>query len=139
VDRFTRNYLIGLGTVVGLAITLWLVSSWDPGASRLNDVLAGDAELVAYPYQFRVESLKDGVATLKSPRSFEVPVARFLAVIEPRLAGRDPNHPDMMAAQATLVHHQKRAQALVEGQPEVKSVRWTLDRDWYAARGIPLP
>jgi hypothetical protein len=105
----------------------------------LNKLLAADAELAAYPYAFRVISVENGVATMKSPRSFEVPVARFLAVIEPQLAGKDPEHPDMVAAQARLAEHQKRAQAIVEAQPEVSSVRWVLDRDWYAARGVPLP
>ena len=137
MDRFTRNYLIGLGAVVAALAALWLISSWDPAASRLNKLLAADAELAAYPYAFRVISVENGVATMKSPRSFEVPVARFLAVIEPRLAGKDPEHPDMVAAQARLAEHQKRAQAIVEGQPEVSSVRWVLDRDWYAARGVP--
>lgn len=138
VDRFTRNYAIGLGVVLGALAVVWILSSWDPGASKLNALLASDAELAAYPYQFRVESLNDGVATLKSPRSFEVPVIHFLSVIEPRLAGKDANHPDVRAAQAALVHHQKRAQEIVERQPEVKAIRWTLDREWYAARGLPL-
>ena len=138
VDRFTRNYFIGLVAIVAAVVALWAISSWDPGASRLNKLLAADTELAAYPYAFRVASLKDGVATLKSPRSFDVPVPRFLAVIEPRLAGQEPDHPDVMAAQAALAHHQKRAQVIVERQPEVKAVRWVLDRDWYAARGITI-
>lgn len=139
MDRFTRNYLIGLGAVVVALVALGLISSWDPGAARLNKLLAADAELAAYPYAFRVGSLENGVATMKSPRSFEVPVAQFLAIIEPRLAGKPPEHPDMVAAQARLAEHQKRAQAIVEADPEVSSVRWVLDRDWYAARGVVLP
>lgn len=138
MDRFTRNYAIGLGVVIAALAVVWILSSWDPGASRLNELLARDPELAAYPYPFRVESLKDGVATLKSPRSFEVPVIRFLAVIDPQLAGKEADHPDVMAAQAALAQHQKRAQAIVEGQPEVKAVRWVLDRAWYAARGVTL-
>ncbi len=138
VDRFTRNYAIGLGGVLAALAVVWFLSSWDPGASKLNALLASDAELAAYPYPFRVESLNDGVATLKSPRSFEVPVIRYLAVIEPRLAGKDAGHPDVMAAQAALAHHQKRAQEIIERQPDVKAVRWVLDRDWYAVRGITI-
>ncbi|MCU0836923.1 MAG: hypothetical protein MUC77_21230 [Chromatiaceae bacterium] len=139
MDRFTRNYLIGLVAVVAALVATWLISSWDPGAARLNKRLAADAELAAYPYAFRVVSVQNGMATMKSPRSFEVPVAQFLAVIEPRVAGTAPEHPDMVAAQARLAEHQKRAQAIVEAEPEVRSVRWVLDRDWYAARGVPLP
>jgi hypothetical protein len=138
VDRFTRNYAIGLGFVLAALVGVWIVSIWDPGASKLNELLASDAELAAYPYQFRVESLKDGVVTLKSPRSFDVPVIRFLAVIDPQLVGKDADHPEVMAAQAALAHHQKRAQEIVERQPEVKAVRWVLDRNWYAARGITI-
>lgn len=138
MDRFTRNYAIGLGVVLTALVVVWIISSWDPGASKLNDILASDAELAAYPYQFRAESLTDGVATLKSPRSFDVPAIRFLAAIDPRLVCKDADHPDMMTAQAALAHHQKRAQEIVERQPEVKAVRWVLDRDWYAARGITI-
>lgn len=138
VDRFTRNYAIGLGVVLGALAVVWTLSVWDPGASKLNALLDADAELAAYPYPFRVESLKDGVATLKSPRSFEVPVIRFLAIIDPGLAGKEANHPDVMAAQDALVHHQKRAQEIVERQPEVKAVHWALDREWYAERGLTI-
>jgi hypothetical protein len=139
MDRFTRNYLIGLGAFVGLLAVLWLASNWHPGVAPLNQALEQDATLAAYPYRFRVLSLDDGVATMTSPRSFEVPVIRFLAVLDPRLAGRSDNDPDLMAAQAELARHQKRAQAIVQGQPQVKAVRWQLDRDWYAARGVALP
>ena len=136
MDHFTRNYSIGLGFVIGAALLTWAISSWNPNVARLNKLLEADAELAAYPYPFRVESLEDGVATMKSPRSFELPAIRFLAVIDPRLAGRPDNDPEVEAAQAALVHHQKRAQELVERQPDVKAVRWTLDRAWYAARGL---
>jgi hypothetical protein len=27
---------------------------------------------------------------------------------------------------------------IVDRQPDVKAVRWVLDRDWYAARGITI-
>lgn len=138
MDRFTRNYAIGLGVILGVLAVVWILSAWDPGSARLNALLEQDAELAAYPYAFRVESFKDGVATLKSPRSFEVPVIRFLAIIDPSLAGKNADHPDVMAAQDTLVHCQKRTQAIVEGQPQVKAVRWVLDREWYAARGLSI-
>lgn len=138
MDRFTRNYTIGLGIVFTAVAAAWLISVWDPGAAGLNALLERDAELAAYPYPFRVESVKDGVATLKSPRSFELPVIRFLSTIDPSLAGKDANHPAVMAAQDSLVHHQKRAQEIVEQQPEIKAVRWVLDRGWYAARGLTI-
>jgi hypothetical protein len=139
MDRFTRNYAIGLGVAVLAALGLWIYSTWSPGASALNRLLEADRQLAEYPYPFRVESLKDGVATIKSPRSFEVPVIQFLGVLYPRLANRPANDPETMAAQNDLAAHQKRAQQIVQSQPQVRSVRWSLDRDWYAARGQTLP
>ena len=43
-----------------------------------------------------------------------------------------------LAAQAALVQVQSRAGQLVSGQDDVNSIRWTLDRDWYAYHGIYL-
>lgn len=138
MDRFTRNYSIGLGAVVAVALVTWLVASWDPGAARLNALLEDDPQLATYPYAFRVVSLDGGVATMTSPRSYEVPVILFLGVLDPGLSSKPQDHPDVMAAQARLARHQQRAQALVSAQPDVQSVRWTLDRAWYRERGVVL-
>ena len=138
MDRYTRNYLILL-SLIAAGILAWWLSSLDFRASEINDILADDPQIAAYPYPFRVISVSNGSATLSSPRSFEVPVIRFLGIIQPRLAGKAQTDPEVMAAQAELVRVQKQAAKLAKAQPDVDRVRWQLDRDWYLERGISLP
>ena len=137
MDRFTRNYLIFLGLIAKPLLGWWL-SSWNPRVNEINDMLEADPQLSAYPYPFRVISLENEVAQLSTPRSFEMPVIRFLAVIRPGLRSKSQDHPDIVAAQTELVTHQKRAERLVRDQPDVTSVRWNLDREWYLDHGIVI-
>ncbi|HKJ77106.1 MAG TPA: hypothetical protein VKA64_07875 [Gammaproteobacteria bacterium] len=137
LDRFTRNYLVFLGLLAAAALGGW-ASTWSPRVGELNGKLADDAVLTDYPYRFRVLALEDGVATLTTPRSYEVPAVRFLGIIEPRLANRAPDDPEVVAAQKRLAKHQGRARKLVLAEPDVDRVRWQLDRDWYADHGVVL-
>lgn len=137
LDRFTRNYLIFLG-VLAVAALAWWASTWSPRVGELNDLLADDPVLADYPYRFRVVALEDGVATLTTPRSYEVPAVRALAIIEPRLAGRSTDDPEVVAAQKRLAEHQGHASELVLAEPDVQRVRWRLDRAWYADHGVVL-
>jgi hypothetical protein len=139
MDRFTRNYSIGLGIVVVTLLGLWIYSIWSPRVWELNDLLEADSTLADYPYQFRVRSLDNGVATLSTPRSPAFPAIQFLALIQPELAGLDQADPKMIAAQQALIDHQKRAMALVEAQPDVRSVTWELDVKWLAEHGVQVP
>ncbi len=137
MDRFTRNYLIVLGLVLAAVAAYWL-AQWNPAVGEINDLLAADTELAGYGYRFRVLSLDKGVAKLTTPRSFEVPVVRFLGVLHPELRNKAQDDPAMVAAQEQLVRHQKRAAQLVHDRAEVRSVRWVLDKDWYRERGVTL-
>jgi len=137
LDRFTRNYLIGLGVVAGIILLAW-IASWNPRVGEIDALLEQDPLVAAYPYRFRVLSLENGVAGVSTPRSFEVPVVRFLGIIRPELRGKAQDAPELMQAQADLVEVQKRVEAIVRGQPDVKRVRWVLDRQWYADHGINL-
>lgn len=139
IDRFTRNYSIALGLIVLLLLGLWIKSAWQPRVWELNRLLAADQALAAYPYQFRVRDLEDGVATLSSPRSFEIPAIRFIGIIHPELAALDQDDPPMVAAQQALIEHQQRALGLVLAQPDVAEVRWTLDVQWLADHGVQVP
>jgi hypothetical protein len=139
MDRFTRNYSIGLGIVVAALIGLWIYSVWSPRVWELNAMLEADPQLSDYPYQFRVRSLADGVATLSTPRSETFPAIRFLALIQPELARLGQDDPEMVAAQQLLIDHQKRAMALIAGQSDVKSVHWELDVQWLAGHGVHVP
>jgi hypothetical protein len=139
MDRFTRNYTIGIAVLVVGALAFWIGSSWKPRVWELNAMLEADPQIAAYPYPFRVVALDDGVAAISTPRSFDLPAYRFLAIIHPNLANKADNDPEVIAAQQELIDHQKRAQGLVLAQPDVESVRWELDTQWLSARGISVP
>jgi hypothetical protein len=137
MDRFTRNYSIVLG-LIALALIGWWISTLNPRVWEINDMLEADPQLAEYPYPFRVLSLENGVARISSPRSFDVPALTFLAVIRPDLARKPQDDPAVMAAQADLATHQKLAGKRVRDEADVKQIRWVLDRDWYAERGVFL-
>ncbi len=137
MDRFTRNYLIFLGLLSAAILGAWL-ASWDSRVGEINELLEADSQLSGYSYPFRVIALEHGEAQISTPRSFQVPVIRFLGIIHPDLQGKPQDHPDVVAAQEELVRKQKRAAKLVQGQSDVRSIRWVLDAAWYADRGLSL-
>ncbi len=137
LDRFTRNYLIFLGLVAAAVLGAWLATR-DSRVGDINEILETDEQLSGYAYPFRVMALSNGEAQLSTPRSFQVPVIRFLGIIHPELQGKPQDHPGVVAAQEELVLHQKRAGKLVQDQPDVRTIRWVLDEAWYADRGLRL-
>jgi hypothetical protein len=139
MDTFTRNYSIVLGLIGAGLVAWWISASYNPRVDELNAVLEADAGLSSYLYDFRVVDYDDGVATLSTPRSFDVPAMRFLEIVKPELAGRAQNDPAMIAAQQELIEHQKLAQTLVQGQTDVDRVEWRLDVRWLADHGVTVP
>jgi len=105
----------------------------------LNEVLDDDPQLAAYPYRFQVLAVQGRTAVLSSPRSPELPAVRFLALLQPALAGKEPNDPALVAAEKDLAAHQGRARELVLADPDIDIVRWRVDRGWYAERGVLVP
>jgi len=135
MDRFTRNYLVFLGAILSLVVIAWL-ASLNPRVWELNDLLEKDPQLNAYPYRFQVLSVENGLATLTTPRSSQVPAVRFLGIIYPQLANRQDNDPDVIEAQKTLADLQAHARQLTLSQPDVSRVQWQIDTAWYAKHGI---
>lgn len=129
--------------IVVLALVLAALVYWmqrDRQVDALNEAIArnGSAALRAYPYQFRVLRLENGVATMTTPRSPQVPVYRMIRAIDPNLKPRDTRDPDFVAAEKALAAVQEEARRIVLSQPEVKSVKWELDRNWLIDHGIPV-
>ncbi|MEE4277183.1 MAG: hypothetical protein V2I82_01805 [Halieaceae bacterium] len=137
MDTFAKRYLIVLSAIVA-AVTLYSLLGGDKRVDELNTMLAGDSELRDYPYTFRVISLDNGVATMASPRSAEVPAMRFLRAAFPELSSTSVDDPAMMAAQQVLAKKQGRAMQLVESQLDVKGVRWAIDERWFNEHGVFL-
>lgn len=137
LDQFTKRYLAGLLIVALLGLGWWF-SGWDTRVNQLNAILELDTEIAAYPYRFKVLSLENGVAEISSPRSAEVPVIQFLRIAYPELRSRGVLDEPVMAAQDELVAMQSRAGKLVSDQVDVKSIRWSIDRQWYASQGVYL-
>ena len=139
MDSFTRNYSVALAAVAIALVGLWIYSIWTPRVWEINEQLKSDPVVAAYPYQFRVRDLRDGIATLSTPRSFDLPAFSFLPILYPELANLAQDDPRMIAAQQRLIDAQKRALALVQGQPDVRSVQWELDVRWLEDHGVHVP
>lgn len=137
LDRGTRIY-IGVLAAVALTLVLAWLLSLDPRVWTINGRLREEPAIAAYPFPFRVLEIRDGIAVVASPRSPEVSVMRFLGLIEPGLGDADPDAPRAVAAQERLAEVQARVRALVEAEPDIRGVRWRLDTDWFASRGVRL-
>ncbi len=120
---------------LAIAILAYWGFNYDPRVSELNDLLSQDSELKDYPYQFKVFELDNGTAVMSSPRSSQVSVFKFLSIIKPTLSN-DSNSPEVIAAQKELAHYQKKAKKMVLSQPDVKHIRWQLDKSWFANYGV---
>ncbi len=137
LDRGTTIYALVLATIV-LGFT-FLALYEPPEVRHLNALLEMDMELEVFPYQFRVVTVSHGIATMHSPRSVEVPVARVMGILYPHLAGRSADSPEFQQAQLELARIQKRAKKLVISDPSIKRIQWKLDRSWITNHGIILP
>lgn len=135
LDDFARRYLYVLGAVL-LAAVVWWVANLDFRVGELNDLLESDSELAAYPYEFRVLSLENGVADMSSPRSAQMSAIQGLRILFPALENASAISSEMMAAQEQLARVQSRAGKLVGEQPDVRRVRWVLDESWLSSHGV---
>lgn len=137
LDRGTKIYAMALGTLVLVLIFLALYTP--PQVAHLNDRLEADEQVGGFPYPFRVLRVENGMAVMSTPRSSAVPVAQVLDKIFPGLGNSDPASPLFRELQDRLASTQKRAKAIVLENPEIKGVRWELDRNWLMSHGLPLP
>lgn len=129
-----QQSLIVLAVFLGLVL-LWFLRQ-DPALNQLNDSLRNDPELSAYPYQFRVMKLENGIATLSSPRSPQVSVLQFFNIAFPKLDTSNPDSPEMIAAQKALAHVQEKAGKLAKQQPGIQDITWEIDKSWYSSHGL---
>ncbi len=136
MDRGSRNYLIFLTVLVAGLLVIFLYE--DPMVSKLNDMLEEDLKITSFPYAFRVVRVDDGVATLSTPRSTDVPVEQVMGILFPKVAGCAPDSAEFQKAQQHLAAVQTRVRELILAEPGVKRISWQLDRNWLTQHGLVL-
>ena len=135
MDNFTRRYLMALGAVGLVALGYWL-SGFDGRVAALNEQLAADPQVGAYPYRFEVLRIENQVATLHLPRSAQMSAIQGLRILYPELQSASAVSDDMVAAQKALAAVQSRAMKLVLEHPDVQRVVWQLDEPWLNDHGV---
>jgi hypothetical protein len=134
MERYTRNYLIGLAALgIVVLISVYYES---PVIGRLNDRLAANADVAAYPYRFRVLDLDQGVAMMGTPRSPEFSAHRALMILFPELADEPLDSEVLVAAQQEMARIQYIARDIVEQSADVDRVSWKLDESWLRSNGV---
>lgn len=135
LDRGTKIYASVLGAILLTGFLAWLLSL-DSRLGEIEELLESDPELAAYPYQFQALAIEGRTAVMFTPRSTNLPAVRFLGMIKPSLVNKSEQDPEVIAAQKELGGLQSKVRKLVTSREDIDRVRWTLDKDWYASRGI---
>ena len=119
----------------------WYIRAPDSRARNLTATIAEQAspKLKNYPYKFWVMRVNGETAVVSTPRNFDVPAFKMLAVLYPEIDTKNPNDPQFIAVEQLLGEVQSEARAIVLAQPGIKEVSWELDRDWLRSKFIALP
>ena len=140
MDRLTLTSIIASAAfLIFLIVTLtWHNDELRPRIWQLNEVLEQDPELAEYPYDFKVLLFLNGVVTLTSPQASDVPLRPFLNRIDPSLADKPADAPEVVEAERRFRAIEMQAIQVMLSQPDVESVIWSLDRAWYHKNRVPL-
>lgn len=140
MDRLTLSSIIASAAfLIFLIVTLtWHNDELRPRVWQLNEVLEQDPVLADYPYDFKALLFLNGVVTLTSPHASEVPLRPFLNRIDPSLADKPADAPEVVEAERSFRAIEMRAIQVMLTQPGVESVIWALDRAWYHKNRVPL-
>jgi hypothetical protein len=140
MDRLTLTAIIASAAfLVFLIVTLtWHNDELRPRVWQLNEVLEQDPVLAEYPYDFKVLLFLNGVVTLTSPHASEAPLRPFLNRIDPSLADKPADAPEVVEAERRFRAIEMQAIKVMISLPDVDSVIWALDRAWYHKNRVPL-
>ena len=127
--------------VVLVVVGDWLSHRPDTRSRELNNLISeqGSVQMKAYPYQFRVLRVDNGVVYMTTLRNRDVPALKAIAALNPGMNVMDHNDPAFIKAEKEMATVQGEASKIVQSQPDIKSVRWELDRKWLYAHGIEVP
>lgn len=141
MDRLTLSSIIASAAfLIFLIVTLtWHNDELRPRVWQLDETLEQDPMLAEYPYDFKVLLFLNGVVTLTSPHGSQVPLRPFLNRIDPSLADKPDDAPEVVEAERRFRAIEMHAIQVMLAQPDVESVIWALDRAWYHKNRVPLP
>lgn len=119
----------------------WYIRAPDGRSRQLTSAIEAQAssEMKNYPYKFKVLKVSGETAYVSTPRNFDVPAFKALAVLYPDINTKNANDPAFIAAEQLLGRVQTEARSIVLAQPGIKDVQWQLDRDWLTAHAIEVP
>lgn len=140
MDRLTLTSIIASAAfLVFLIVTLtWHNDELRPRVWQLNEALEQDPVLAEYPYDFKVLLFLNGVVTLTSPQASQAPLRPFLNRIDPSLADKPDDAPEVIEAERRFRAIEMHTIQIMLSQPGVESVVWSLDRAWYHRHRVPL-
>lgn len=119
----------------------WYIQAPDSRSRVLTGAIEAQAspKLKSYPYKFWVMRVDGSTAVMSTPRNFDVPAFKALAVLYPDINTKDANNPAFIAVEQLLGEVQGEARAIVLAQPGIKDVTWELDREWLRKHFIEVP
>lgn len=134
MDRGTKIYSLILGIIcLSLSITFLYES---PKVKELNEQLDSINEIKEFPYSFRVLRIDNGVATLNSPISIDLPCGKVIAIIFPQLKGKSLLSDEYQQAQKKLARVQMLVSRSVKSDADIYKIVWELDQSWLIQHGV---
>ncbi len=137
MNKGTKIYALVLITIcVGLMFAFF----YQPARVReLNQKLEHRAEIRNFPYHFKVLRIKQGIATINSPISTEVPCGKVIGLIFPQVKGLSMLSDDYQQAREQLARVQTEIEKTTLAESDIRKVKWQLDRGWLIQNGVNIP
>ena len=134
MDRGTKIYTLILGAVCLSLALIFLYES--PQIKSLNHQLEAIKEINDFPYAFKVLRVNNGVATMNSPISTELPCGEVIGLIFPEIKNKSLLSPEYQNAQEKLARVQMLASNTIKSDPEIHKIVWELDKSWLILHGV---